>query len=151
MERELLRSGKIAVDTTLCSGCKTCEYVCSLSHEGVANPDLSRIRVYQDVLDGYYSEPQPCMQCEAAPCLAACKKGAIYTDSDTGAKVINEEKCVGCGLCVKACPATPKRVNLHISRKKAFKCDLCGGNPRCVSYCPMGAISYKEAKWRCAK
>ncbi len=148
MNRRLIRAGKIWVNTDLCSGCKTCEYVCSLSHEGVADPDLSRIRVEQDVLDGFFSEPKPCMQCEAAPCMAACKKGAIWQDSVTGAKIIDKEKCVGCGLCVQACPASPKRVNLYINKKQAFKCDLCGGSPKCVDFCPMGAITYKEAKWK---
>lgn len=148
MEQVLVRSGKIAADVSLCSGCRTCEYVCALSHEGVADLDLSRISVYRDVLDGYYSEPQPCMQCEAAPCMSACKKGAIYQDAVTGAKVIDDKKCVGCGLCAKACPSAFLKIKIYSDRKKAYKCDLCGGNPQCVSYCPMGAISYKEAKWK---
>ena len=27
-----------------------------------------------------------------------------------------------------------------------LKCDLCGGAPECVKYCPTEAISYREAK-----
>jgi Fe-S-cluster-containing dehydrogenase component len=27
---------------------------------------------------------------------------------------------------------------------KAFKCDLCGGDPACVKVCPTDAIEYTE-------
>jgi Fe-S-cluster-containing dehydrogenase component len=28
---------------------------------------------------------------------------------------------------------------------KAYKCDLCGGNPACVAECHFGALVFKEA------
>jgi Fe-S-cluster-containing dehydrogenase component len=28
---------------------------------------------------------------------------------------------------------------------KAYKCDLCGGNPACVAECHYGALVFKEA------
>ena len=28
--------------------------------------------------------------------------------------------------------------------KKVFKCDLCGGDPKCVKYCPGGALSFED-------
>jgi Fe-S-cluster-containing dehydrogenase component len=31
-------------------------------------------------------------------------------------------------------------------KKKAFKCELCGGNPACASICPTGAIVYGNRK-----
>ena len=36
--------------------------------------------------------------------------------------------------------------NIHFDdeRGAAIKCELCGGNPRCVEYCPTGALSYQE-------
>lgn len=50
---------------------------------------------------------------------------------------ISQEKCVGCGLCVKKCPVK----NLFLENKHAKplgKCVLCY---RCVNLCPKQAIS----------
>jgi Fe-S-cluster-containing hydrogenase component 2 len=30
---------------------------------------------------------------------------------------------------------------------KVQKCDLCGGDPACVTACPTGAITYVDADW----
>jgi Fe-S-cluster-containing hydrogenase component 2 len=30
---------------------------------------------------------------------------------------------------------------------KVQKCDLCGGDPKCVSACPTAAITYVDADW----
>lgn len=38
------------------------------------------------------------------PCVTACKVGAISKTSLTSSPVLNEEKCLGCKLCVAACP-----------------------------------------------
>ncbi len=146
-KRELKKSGFIKVDSTLCSGCKMCMYVCSLTHEKKSDPKLSRIQIFRDVQDGYYNEPQPCLQCDGPECLIACKVDAIEIDKNTGARIIDQEKCIGCKACIKACLVTPKRISFNHEIKKAFKCNLCGGDPQCVKYCPMGALTYKEAKW----
>ena len=37
-------------------------------------------------------------------CVEACKFGAIIIDQTTGLPVVDKEKCVACGACVKACP-----------------------------------------------
>ena len=52
--------------------------------------------------------------------------------------VVNEEKCVGCELCVKDCPSS----YLHIENGKAHTntggCLECG---HCYAICPQGAIT----------
>jgi Fe-S-cluster-containing hydrogenase component 2 len=60
---------------------------------------------------------------------------------------INEEHCIGCGLCVKACVFDPPRINLVKSAdktlRKAKKCDLCRTRPEgpaCVQWCPVRCI-----------
>ncbi len=41
------------------------------------------------------------------------------------------------GLCVTACPQYPNSaVRVIPATKKAIKCDLCGGDPQCVKFCP---------------
>ena len=73
-----------------------------------------------------------CRQCEDPECKKVCKFDAIEEEIDQG-------KCTGCGSCVSACPYG----SLFQSGKKTFpyKCNLCGGNPECVSICHNGALS----------
>ena len=39
--------GYIVYDSRLCLGCQSCMYACSLTHEGIASPSLSRIQIIQ--------------------------------------------------------------------------------------------------------
>jgi Fe-S-cluster-containing hydrogenase component 2 len=137
---------KVVCVSDLCAGCRTCEAVCSLSRMGVVNPALSRISVSTRPLDGCVSVAYTCNQCVGPECLSACPTGAITVDGLTGAKVIDEVKCTGCRLCVEACPFTPRRVGYNPEKEVCFKCDLCGGEPRCVEYCPMGALRKREVR-----
>ena len=53
---------------------------------------------------------------------------------------IDKEKCIGCGMCVKDCPAG----KLKLEEKKAVytpECIECG---HCVAVCPMAAVSIPE-------
>jgi Fe-S-cluster-containing hydrogenase component 2 len=58
------------------------------------------------------------------------------------AKVVSDEMCVGCGLCVIACPYGT--VWYNPDTHKAVKCDLCAGDPACAKACPTAAIEYVE-------
>ena len=40
--------GYLVYDSRLCLGCQSCMYMCSLTHEGEANPSLSRIQIIRD-------------------------------------------------------------------------------------------------------
>ena len=135
----------IAADSEICSGCRTCEAVCSLSHEGVVSPGLSRIQVITWPFEGYRSEVYPCLQCEDAPCLAACPVDAISVDETTAALVIDGEACTGCRACMEACPQKPSRIRCQPDKNICIKCDLCGGEPLCVKYCMEGALSVRES------
>lgn len=133
----------ITVDQSLCSGCRICELTCSEKHYGVFNPKLSAIkikRVYGG--SGHWITTETCRQCPSSWCMRACPVEAISRNEDTGAIVVNEEKCIECGSCVKACPFG--MIDLHIETGKAFKCDLCGGEPACVVECPNKALSIKS-------
>lgn len=37
-------------------------------------------------------------------CVASCIFDALHIDSESGIAVVDHEKCVGCGKCVKTCP-----------------------------------------------
>jgi Fe-S-cluster-containing dehydrogenase component len=90
-------------------------------------------------------EPEPCLQCADPDCLRACPvEGAMYVDAETGARVVNEDVCTGCRLCIEACSQrneTP-RIRFDRGRSVAMKCDLCGGEPQCVRWCPNGSLRY---------
>jgi len=138
-----LTKGVLVVDKALCSACRTCEGVCSVFHHGVSDPGLSRIQVTADFLDIEFS-PKICYQCTDPLCLDACPSDAIHVDPKTGARVVNEDECSGCGLCIDACGDyfNPPRVRLDDARQVALKCDLCSGDPQCARFCPTGALTY---------
>lgn len=118
-------------DPLKCSGCRLCEVACSLKHEGTVWPEASRIKVFE--LFPGVDVPHTCAQCRDYPCVKACGYGALKPDERTGAVLVDAEKCVSCGGCVKACPG--KVMRLHPATRKAMVCDLCGGDPECVKVC----------------
>lgn len=133
--------GHVVHNPALCSGCRTCEVVCSVAHWGVASSELSRLQWTKDVMDACITDIQACKQCNGPECLAACPTGALHVDLETGARVIDQDVCVGCQSCLNACPATPSRVRYCLDTNTCFKCDLCGGDPQCVKFCPTGALT----------
>jgi dimethyl sulfoxide reductase iron-sulfur subunit len=109
--------------------------------------------------------PQVCAQCENAPCVNVCPVGATFHTSE-GTVLIDQERCIGCRLCMAACPYDRRFFNWGDPVQPAFvaeapydpetqvpamrgtvmKCDLCpdmarhGGVPWCARACPRGAI-----------
>jgi anaerobic carbon-monoxide dehydrogenase iron sulfur subunit len=57
----------LTVNAEKCTGCRLCEQVCSVVHEGVSNPAKSRIQIVKWEDEGRYI-PMICQQCEDAPC-----------------------------------------------------------------------------------
>jgi anaerobic carbon-monoxide dehydrogenase iron sulfur subunit len=139
------KRSRIIYNSASCSGCRACEAVCSLFHEGKVSSELSRIKIITWEYEGWRSEIYVCKQCQGAECLAACQSGAISIDARTGAKVIDEKQCIGCQACIEACPYTPSRISFNVEKGMPVKCDLCGGDPQCIKYCQEGALSLEEA------
>ena len=55
---------------------------------------------------------------------------------------IDEEKCVGCGLCVNAC--NEGAIGLVDGKAKLLRDDYCDGLGNCLPVCPTDAISFIE-------
>jgi len=118
-----------------CTGCRGCEYACSVHHTGVVRPSVARVHVlkFKNVVD----VPVICWQCDDAPCIAACPTTpvAIKKDPKTNGIILDEKICLGakCMKCQEACPAQFIRANPDTGQP--LMCDLCGGDPECVKAC----------------
>ncbi len=91
---------------------------------------------------GNIAVPIMCQQCEEPPCEEACRIKAIRPDPGTGILTVNEEKCIGCNICIIACPLGG--FTLDPATKKPIMCDLCDGDPQCVKVCSLGALKLVE-------
>lgn len=132
----------LAVDSDKCTGCRNCEAACSVSHEHASNPAKSAVRIVKWPDQGLHV-PVVCQQCDEPACANICPVEAISRSEDTGAVVVDPDLCVGCQMCIVACPFGA--IVLDRDRRLAIKCDLCGGvEPWCVRYCEPGALSYKR-------
>lgn len=125
-----------------CTGCMRCEIACSYVQTGSFQPAKSVIRVSPFELHTSYA-PYTCFQCAEGWCMTACPVEAITIAPHTGAKVVLEQRCVGCKLCTIACPYGT--IFYNPDTHKAFKCNLCDGDPACAEACPTAAIEWVEA------
>jgi len=94
------------------------------------------------------SIPVPCNHCEEAACVLACPTGACHRESEGAPVLVDNDKCIGCRMCVQACPFG--MISVHPLGSGVVKCDLCirrlaqGEDPACVSSCPTKALSFAE-------
>ncbi len=126
----------------ICSGCETCQLMCSLQNTGAFNPKKSRIKVVP--LSVGITIPVTCQQCEDPWCQRACPEKAIVPHKKMNLVVVDEKKCTGCMACIGACPYGIMVYDPE--KKKALKCDLCGGDPACVQYCPSKVLVLADPK-----
>jgi carbon-monoxide dehydrogenase iron sulfur subunit len=146
-----------------CIGCRSCEIACIQHHLGEGNGDqnsralaVPRIKVECGLLDRALapvcrSEENGslgnlrktfvvlCQHCDDPECVGACIAGALTKDED-GAVRYHPELCVGCLMCIMACPF--EAMYRDPTGKAVVKCDLCGGieTPSCVEACKVDAL-----------
>lgn len=145
-----LAKGVVLVDAERCSGCRTCEAVCTTYNDhGQTSSSLARIFLEKNHTRNHY-EAKNCWQCMQPLCMLACPVTALQIDrkSGTSARVIDERVCLGCGQCIEACAKAfaPPRPRYDRSKKISVKCHLCFGEPRCVEFCPYGALRYESSQ-----
>ena len=108
-----------AIDTKRCIGCHTCSVGCRMENGLPKQMWWNRILtdggeemdtptgVFPDVSMSYL--PVACQHCENPACTRVCPVGATYKDEETGAVRQDYDKCIGCRMCMAACPYTGVR------------------------------------------
>ena len=133
----------ISVDATKCTGCRLCEMVCSVKNEGISNPFQARIHVVKWEFE-CFEIPMLCQQCDNPYCAAVCPVNALSRNPQSGCIEVDQGRCVGCRMCVLACPFGGMRYDAKAG--KVMKCELCGGEPTCVKFCETQALQYIDAE-----
>ena len=63
-------------------------------------------------------------------------------DPATGWVTLDRAKCIGCKMCVLACPFG--NAVWDAVSNKILKCDCCSGDPACATFCPTHAIEWVD-------
>lgn len=131
------------IDVSRCIDCRACLVSCRVENQVPAGH--TRIWVKDLGVEGDYPAlaqtfvPYNCMHCDEPPCVDVCTSGATYKDQETGLVQIDQAACIGCGLCIPACPYSARY--LDEQRGVADKCSGCvqrlerGQQPACVQTC----------------
>lgn len=161
----------MVIDLKKCDGCiglgtpPQCLQTCVTGH--FVPKDQKWIEIFQVKLPGggSYFMPTPCFHCENAPCVNVCPVAATYHTND-GIVLIDQRRCIGCRMCMAACPyhrrffnwgnpdLPPEALSLEYSpahqvpgiKGTVMKCDFCpdlvrnGRLPYCVSGCPRKVL-----------
>lgn len=106
--------------------------------------------------DNVYEVSNQCRSCVAKACVAVCPRDAISVKD--GKTVIDQEKCIHCGKCKKACPYDAiahkvrpcsaacgiKAITTDELGRAKIDNDKCVGCGQCMVSCPFGAIADKS-------
>lgn len=163
----------IVVDTHRCIGCHTCGVACKMENNLPDTIWWNRILTEggkgMDTFAGSYETATKryftvsCQHCQNPACTKVCPVGATYKDEETGVVRQDYDKCIGCRMCMAACPYTGVRSfnweEPHYALDFALgdaaipehqkhvveKCTLCNHRlareeePACVAGCPAYA------------
>jgi molybdopterin-containing oxidoreductase family iron-sulfur binding subunit len=152
------------IDLRRCDGCAECTTACQREHFLPADQEWIRVHRLTDASGGDYFLPVMCQMCERPPCVQVCPVTATYR-TDDGPIAIDQSVCIGCRMCMAACPYGVRTFNwqepvdvpeearhdgpdLQIPQVQGTvgKCDNCahlareGELPACVRDCAMEAV-----------
>lgn len=163
----------LVIDLDTCVGCHACVMACKgwnnenygapLSDQNPYSGEasgtfLNRVHSYEIAPENGAAQlmhfPKSCLHCEDAPCVTVCPTGASFKRSEDGIVLVNEDDCMGCGLCAWACPYGARELDAAAGVMK--KCTLCVDRisnenlppedqiPACVRTCPAGARHFGD-------
>ena len=161
----------IGINLDRCIGCHTCANACKMQNNVPDGMLWNRVLTEGcDVIDGAMGTypdlsrtyvPLACQYCENPACMKVCPTGATYKD-DAGRVEIEYDRCIGCRMCMAACPFNARVFNWEDPQRDGGfnwgdarvpvrtrgvmeKCTLCrertdeGEAPMCVVCCPTHA------------
>jgi anaerobic dimethyl sulfoxide reductase subunit B (iron-sulfur subunit) len=147
------------VDSSKCTGCKTCQVSCKDEKDLAVGPKFRRVYEYgggtwekvgkawkQDSFNYYLSIS--CNHCAEPTCVKGCPTGAMHKRKEDGLVVVNQDRCVGCRYCEMRCPYGAPQFDAE--KKVMSKCDGCyervavGKKPVCVDSCPQRALDFDD-------
>ena len=170
----------MVIDTQKCIGCHVCAMACKVENNVPTDTWWNRIlcdnggEVDWDMVGGSYPDqlqygyfPMACQHCENPACVKVCPVGATYKDPETGVVRQDYDKCIGCRMCMAACPYTGVR-SLQLGRAEVLhrtiavgdadvpahqkhvveKCTMCwhriakGEEPACVQSVPGACTAF---------
>lgn len=159
----------MAIDTQRCIGCHSCSVACRHTNNVPEGNWWNRVYTeggeWQDTPKGSFPDLTmsyvtiACQHCENPACVTVCPVGATYKDPETGVVRQDYDKCIGCRICMSACPyhgvrtfnwEEPSYVMGGLGEGDApthqknvvEKCTFCyqrvarGEQPACISACP---------------
>ncbi len=143
----------MVIRQNLCIDCERCIEACARTNNvpsyGYRTAILERV-VPEAVGQKREFIPVLCMQCNNPPCVRACPTKASYKDRNNGIIMIESKKCIGCKVCIVACPYNARYFN---EEKHAIdKCNFCFDTrlskgeelTACASACPTGARTFGD-------
>lgn len=130
-----------------CIGCHACEVSCKSFYN--LEPTMSRRKIVELPEDSFGAPIRAflstsCNHCEDPACKKACPVGAYLKRDEDGIVIHDQDLCIGCQMCGKACPYGVPQYNPVL--KKMDKCSMCyelldvGEDPICVQKCPLDAL-----------
>ncbi len=142
----------MVIDLRRCTWCHSCFVACKMENK----VPLGVWRTWGSIIEkGEYPDvtkfflPVLCNNCEVPHCVSVCPVKATFKRSD-GIVEINPHLCVGCKMCMLACPYQMRY--LHPQKRIADKCHWClhrvkvGLKPACVMACPTEALVFGNLK-----
>ncbi len=148
--------GMIFIDVNKCLGCKSCEMQCAIEHskskdlfKALAECPIPQGRVKVEKVQDL-AVPLQCRHCEDAPCIKVCPSKALDRENAESPVLIDQERCIGCKMCVIVCPFGVIRTDKK--GKAMIKCDMCFERlkrnelPVCVVSCPTKALEFKTSE-----
>lgn len=162
----------VLVDTTVCVGCRRCEWACkewnklpgqqplkSYEQDRVIFEKLRRTNANSYTVVNRFPNPRDatrpiyvkkqCMHCYEPGCASSCFVKA-FTKRPEGAVTYDASLCVGCRYCMAACPFDmPAYQYDNPWTPEVTKCTFCfdrikkeGGVPACVAICPVETMTF---------
>lgn len=129
----------MVIDLRKCIGCENCKHVCNDANHVPPGAIWRRVVSFakDNGLDKQEYLSMGCMHCSAPPCLEVCPTGATYRRPD-GIVDIKNERCIGCGACILACPYKARSIvfeDVIVRNKIDLKGKKNPGHPHRIGTC----------------